>query len=323
MVASSRVILGEWCRFCLCIGFVLIVVAPVGAQHIPDWTPERLRSYAFGALLGTTLRKNPLQFNEEERHLPSIVKGFKDGFTLTEAEWVALDQVLSNRLDEQQGATTRQENRRVAYSLGASLFGRYVFIGGIPEGDFEVGGFRKGLQMAYMGEPLNIPLIWCDSVVNAYLTPSQTAMDAYRAEQKNRALLDRMEEERVYLSAKADEPGVVALPSGLLYQRLQGGNGRSPQLEDQVEIHYHGTLLDKTVFDSSIERDESALFRVNALIEGLQEGLVLMREGGVYRFYIPPELAYGKKGVPPSIPPGAALIYQVTLIKVYPATAQD
>lgn len=119
-----------------------------------------------------------------------------------------------------------------------------------------------------------------------------------------------------FLAENAKKPGVKTLPSGLQYEVLREGDGRKPTAADQVECHYEGTLVDGQVFDSSYRRGETATFGLNQVIKGWTEGLQLMQEGAKYRFFIPYNLAYGESGAGQSIPPYAALIFDVELIKV-------
>lgn len=119
-----------------------------------------------------------------------------------------------------------------------------------------------------------------------------------------------------FLAENAKKPGVKTLPSGLQYQVLREGNGRRPAAADQVECHYEGTLVNGQVFDSSYRRGETATFGLNQVIKGWTEGLQLMQEGAKYRFFIPYNLAYGERGAGQSIPPYAALIFDVELVKV-------
>ena len=106
------------------------------------------------------------------------------------------------------------------------------------------------------------------------------------------------------------------LPSGLQYKVLRGGNGRKPAATDSVKCHYEGRLIDGTVFDSSYRRGEPATFPLNGVIAGWTEGLQLMAEGAKHRLFIPYNLAYGERGAGQSIPPYAALVFDVELISV-------
>ena len=119
-----------------------------------------------------------------------------------------------------------------------------------------------------------------------------------------------------YLAENAKKEGVVVLPSGLQYQVLTATEGRKPAATDNVKCHYEGRLTDGTVFDSSYRRGEPATFPLNGVIAGWTEGLQLMGEGSKFRFFIPYHLAYGERGAGASIPPYAALIFDVELLKV-------
>lgn len=119
-----------------------------------------------------------------------------------------------------------------------------------------------------------------------------------------------------FLAENAKREGVVVTASGLQYEVLKPGTGVSPTATQTVEVHYHGTLIDGTVFDSSVDRGKTIEFPLNRVIPGWTEGVQLMKEGAKYRFYIPFDLAYGTAGSPPKIPPYAALIFDVELFKV-------
>lgn len=119
-----------------------------------------------------------------------------------------------------------------------------------------------------------------------------------------------------FLAENAKKVGVITTASGLQYEVLTEGTGRSPKATDTVRCHYHGTLIDGTVFDSSYRRNQPADFGLNQVISGWTEGVQLMKEGAKYRFYLPYNLAYGERGAGADIPPFAALIFDVELIKV-------
>ncbi len=119
-----------------------------------------------------------------------------------------------------------------------------------------------------------------------------------------------------YLAENAKKDGVIVLPSGLQYEVLTEGTGKQPKATDNVKCHYEGFLTDGTVFDSSVQRGEPAVFPLNGVIAGWTEGVQLMKEGAKYRFHIPYNLAYGEAGAAGAIPPYAALIFDVELIEV-------
>jgi FKBP-type peptidyl-prolyl cis-trans isomerase len=134
------------------------------------------------------------------------------------------------------------------------------------------------------------------------------------AERQKEAAAKALADGQQFLKENAEREGVVTTASGLQYEILQEGEGDQPILSSKVTTHYHGTLVDGTVFDSSVERGEPSVFGVNQVIKGWQEGIPLMSAGAKYRFYIPQELAYGMRSPTSSIPPGSMLIFEVELL---------
>ena len=119
-----------------------------------------------------------------------------------------------------------------------------------------------------------------------------------------------------FLTDNSKKDNVVTTTSGLQYEILTAGEGKSPLATNQVTVHYQGTTIDGNEFDSSYSRGEPATFPLNRVIAGWTEGLQLMKEGAKYRFFIPSELAYGERGAGADIPANAALIFEVELLKV-------
>lgn len=119
-----------------------------------------------------------------------------------------------------------------------------------------------------------------------------------------------------YLEENKKKPGVTTLPSGLQYEVLQKGTGDKPKATDQVTVHYKGTLINGTQFDSSYDRNEPTSFALNGVIPGWTEGLQLMSVGSKYHFVIPYQLAYGERGAGEGIPPYSVLLFDVELIKI-------
>ena len=152
-----------------------------------------------------------------------------------------------------------------------------------------------------------------------------TAMTSREAQQMLNEYFQRKEKEqaqqaiaegKVFLEENAKRDAVTQTKSGLQYEVLTEGSGRSPKATDTVRCHYEGRLLDGSVFDSSYQRGEPADFGLNQVIAGWTEGVQLMKEGAKYRFFIPYLLGYGERGAGASIPPYSTLIFDVELIKV-------
>ena len=142
-------------------------------------------------------------------------------------------------------------------------------------------------------------------IVNKYFEELEAKMNA-----------ENIEKGKAFLAENAKKEGIITLPSGLQYQVLQEGNGKKPSATDRVKCHYEGTLIDGTLFDSSIKRGQPAVFGVNQVIKGWVEALQLMSEGSKWRLFIPSELAYGAQQAGEMIPPHSTLIFEVELIEV-------
>ena len=153
-------------------------------------------------------------------------------------------------------------------------------------------------------------------------TPSMSPREAnqviqdYFSKQQDEMLSRNLDAGRAFLEENGKKEQVISLPSGLQYEVLVEGNGAKPKATDKVKCHYHGTLLNGTVFDSSVERGQPAVFGVNQVIKGWVEALQLMSEGSKWRLFIPSELAYGEQGAGGSIEPNAALIFDVELLEI-------
>lgn len=119
-----------------------------------------------------------------------------------------------------------------------------------------------------------------------------------------------------FLETNKSKEGVVELPSGLQYEVINNGDGAKPLASNKVTCHYHGTLIDGTVFDSSVKRGQPATFPLNAVIKGWTEGLQLMNQGSKWRFFIPPQLGYGEREVSAQIGPNSTLVFEVELLGI-------
>lgn len=150
------------------------------------------------------------------------------------------------------------------------------------------------------------------------MTQQQVTMSISDYLQKIKAekLAKTKEEGAKFLAENKTKPGVITLPSGLQYQVIKEGTGPKPSATDKVKTHYVGTLVDGTVFDSSVERGEPATFPVNAVISGWTEALQLMPTGSKWKLFLPSELAYGERQAGAKILPGSTLVFEVELISI-------
>ena len=198
---------------------------------------------------------------------------------------------------------------KVSYALGLGI-GRQLSDMGAQE--LNIDDFAQAIKDVIAGRELAIDNREAQQIVQDFFQAQEKKQRAANAA-KHQAL--KAEGEK-YLAENAQKEGVITLPSGLQYQVLREGNGKSPKATDSVRCHYEGMLIDGTLFDSSIQRGEPATFPLNAVIAGWTEGLQLMQEGAKFRFFIPYQLGYGERGAGGSIPPFAALVFDVELLEV-------
>ena len=198
---------------------------------------------------------------------------------------------------------------KLSYALGLGIGQQLSQMGA---SDISAEDFAQAIKDVLEGHELKVSHREAQTIVQDYFQKQEQKLQAERAE----AGKAHKEAGEKYLAENAKKDGVITLPSGLQYQVLKEGNGKKPTAKDTVQCHYEGFLIDGTVFDSSIQRGEPATFPLQQVIAGWTEGLQLMQEGAKYRFFIPYRLGYGEGGAGNSIPPFAALIFDVELIQV-------
>ena len=198
---------------------------------------------------------------------------------------------------------------KLSYALGLGI-GRQLSQMGAN--DLNAADFAQAVKDMIDGKEPQVPAAEAQQIVEDFFQKQEEKQRAEAAEKYKGA---KSEGEK-YLSENAKKEGVTTLPSGLQYQVLKEGNGKSPKATDKVVCHYEGMLIDGTMFDSSIQRGEPATFPLNGVIAGWTEGLQLMKEGAKYRFFIPYQLGYGERGAGASIPPFATLVFDVELTEV-------
>jgi FKBP-type peptidyl-prolyl cis-trans isomerase FklB len=196
--------------------------------------------------------------------------------------------------------------QRISYSIGVVTGRSFVK----QEIDVDTAALMAGVRDAMSGQPPRLT----DEQMDAELKALRESMMA-KQEAKLKAMADKNKADgEAFLAKNAKEPGVVVRESGLQYKVLKEGAGPLPKADGIVSVHYRGTLLDGSEFDSSYERGEPLLLPVNGVIPGWTEALTLMKEGSKWQLFIPSQLAYGEEGAPPVIGPNATLLFEIELI---------
>ncbi len=196
------------------------------------------------------------------------------------------------------------EEDKTFYAMGFMLGGN---LQRLTLSDKELAALYKGINMASKNEKSEVDMAVYQNKIQEVF---KSRMDKVAVKEK--------ESGKAFIDNFVKTESATQTPSGLAYKVIKEGTGKSPKAEDVVEVHYHGTLADGTVFDSSVERGKTISFPLNRVIKGWTEGLQTMKEGGKTKFVIPSDLAYGEAGAPPKIPGGATLVFEVELFKVNP-----
>ena len=198
---------------------------------------------------------------------------------------------------------------KLSYALGIGIGTQ---LRGMGATNLNIDDFAQAIKDAIAGKKLKVDNKEAQTLVNNFCAEQHARKEAAAAE-AGRAAKAVGED---FLAENAKKDNIVVLPSGLQYEVIREGNGKKPSATSKVKCHYEGTLIDGTKFDSSYDRGEPATFGLNQVIAGWTEGLQLMSEGAKYRFFIPYNLGYGERGAGASIPPYAALVFDVELIEV-------
>ena len=198
---------------------------------------------------------------------------------------------------------------RISYALGLSM-GNNFRASGIQE--LNIGDFADGVAAVFNGSQPKMTYDEAKAEIQAFFS----AMEARQKEEAAKMAEVNEAQGKEFLEKNGKRAQVKTTPSGLQYEVLVEGNGQQPSPQDQVEVHYTGTLLDGTKFDSSVDRGVPATFGVTQVIPGWVEALQLMKAGSKWRLFIPSQLAYGPQGAGGLIGPNQTLIFDVELIEV-------
>ncbi|MDO9635080.1 MAG: FKBP-type peptidyl-prolyl cis-trans isomerase [Paludibacter sp.] len=191
---------------------------------------------------------------------------------------------------------------KISYALGISL-GNNLKNGGFTGLSYQK--LADGIKDVIEGNQLEMSIQDAQTMINEYFQKLQ-----------EKAFEQNIEAGKNFLAENAKRPEVKTTPSGLQYEVVTAGNGVIPKATDQVKVHYHGTLLNGIVFDSSVSRGEPATFGVTQVIQGWVEALQLMPVGSKWKLFIPSELAYGAQGAGQSIGPHTTLVFEVELLDI-------
>ena len=194
------------------------------------------------------------------------------------------------------------ELEQFSYALGMSIAGNLIK-SGVNTINPEL--FLDGIKDTFSGEMPKILPDEANKILEAFIAKANQGQSS-----------DNLEKGLQFLAENSKKTDVTELPSGLQYKVLNEGDGELPIVTDQVKCHYHGTLIDGTVFDSSVERGQPAVFPVNGVIQGWVEALQLMSTGSKWRLFIPPQLAYGEQGAGGVIGPNTTLVFDVELLEI-------
>ena len=200
------------------------------------------------------------------------------------------------------GPDPKTEDEKTIYALGLAL-SRNLAQFNLTPAELEL--VKAGITDGVLGKDKKVDL---DTYGPKLQELAKARASVGAAEEKKKAA--------AFLEKAAAEKGATKTKSGLIYSEIKPGDGESPKATDKVKVHYHGTLPDGTVFDSSVKRGEPATFPLNGVIPCWTEGVQLMKVGGKSKLVCPSDIAYGDRGSPPTIKPGAALVFEVELIEI-------
>ena len=197
---------------------------------------------------------------------------------------------------------------KASYGIGVSI-GKNLKSEGL-EVDLET--LMEGIRTIFSGEKPALEINEIRMAITAFQQEMQIKLAAKRKIQGEA----NKKEGAAFLAANGKKAGIITTDSGLQYEVIKSGNGKSPSRSNRVKTHYHGTLLDGTVFDSSVDRDEPISFAVGGVIAGWTEALQLMKVGDKWRLFVPAELAYAERGAGDDIGPHATLVFEVELLGI-------
>ncbi|PIE20682.1 MAG: peptidylprolyl isomerase [Neptuniibacter caesariensis] len=207
----------------------------------------------------------------------------------------------------------KTDEQKESYAIGLQMGLQLLQIDNI---DFKI--MTEGMKTTYNQEkPQMTP-----EELNATLQGLQKKLQEKQVKAFEKLSADNLEKGKAYLAKNAKKDGVKTTESGLQYEELVAGKGKQPAADDTVKVHYRGTLIDGTEFDSSYARNEPVSFSLDGVIAGWKEGVPMIKEGGKARLVIPADLAYGPRGMGNAIGPNEVLIFEIELLEINPSTEE-
>ncbi|MDH4101364.1 MAG: FKBP-type peptidyl-prolyl cis-trans isomerase [Nitrospirota bacterium] len=216
--------------------------------------------------------------------------------------------LVATQANAEEKTALKSEKDKISYSIGTNI-GQSLKRDGV---DVNPDTLAKGLKDALSGGKL----LMTEQEMRQTMENFSKEMKVKQEQKASAASAGNKKQGEAFLTENKKKAGVKTTGSGLQYKVIKEGTGKKPAATSTVTVHYKGTLIDGTEFDSSYKRNEPTSFPLNGVIPGWTEGLQLMKEGGKYQFFIPSNLAYGDRGAPPMIGPGATLIFEVELLSV-------
>ncbi|MCH2022421.1 MAG: FKBP-type peptidyl-prolyl cis-trans isomerase [Saprospiraceae bacterium] len=281
--------------------------------EIIDSTKSKL-SYSYGFMIGQSLEK--LNLTLKERDPNYFIQGFVKGFEASDEDIKTIEDLLNSRIESGKESIDEAAAQKIAFGLGFSSSAGISRQLGIVASDFVYNDMGLGFSNYINGEKAIFTDEEMSNALKTFFEPIQKKIQAEMMAKDNEIAKTNNTLGENFMNENAKKDGVQTMKNGMQYIILKESEGEKPTINDKVTTHYKGTLIDGTVFDSSIDRGEPATFPLGSVIQGWQEGIPLMSVGSKYKFFIPSNLAYGNKSVGKVIPAGSTLIFEVELLKI-------
>ena len=229
-------------------------------------------------------------------------RGFSPKRSILKVSAFCLAAVLSTSLSGVRAADLANDEQKTLYAVGVAISQSMI---GLALSESELDIVKSGIADGALQRPLKVDMQSYGPKI-AQFAQSRTALAADKEKKAGAG----------FLAKAAAEPGAKKTASGAIVTQMKAGSGASPKASDTVKVHYHGTMLDGTVFDSSVQRGQPATFPLTGVIKCWTEGVQEIKVGGKARLVCPADIAYGDRGSPPKIKPGATLIFEVELLEI-------